>query len=415
VGLKNCAYCLYYPHPVQTNPCAIWQEKKIFANRLTSMRKRILLMTQWFYPAFKAGGPVRACHNLALLLRNQYDVYIFTTDRDIQSNNAYATINADQWVDFSAHIKVFYASPESLRWNKIRKEIQEIRPAHIYLNGMYSMYFTIYPLLMKRLGSLTMPIILSPRGMLKRSALHFKYLKKKSFLNLLRFLKINKGISFHATDQQEKNDIIKIFGSDNTIDLIQDIPPRPEENLLPLDKHAGELKLIFIGRIHPIKNLHFVLECLKKLTQKIEFTVVGPIEDRAYYQYCKRLAASVPFNITVQFLGEVANDQIKTHLQRHHFMILPTFGENYCYSIVEAFCASRPVIITDQTPWQGLSEKKIGWDLPVNDQKDFLEALNKAAAMLQGEFTEWSGSALNFSQKLFEADTYRNQYAEMFS
>jgi glycosyltransferase involved in cell wall biosynthesis len=391
-------------------------EKKIFAYNLkSSMRKRILIMTEWFYPAFKAGGPIRACYNLALLLKDEYDVYIFTTDRDIRSKKPHATIAPDQWTDFSAHIKVFYASPESLRWKIILKELKDIRPAHIYLNSMYSLYFTIYPLLMKRLGKLTMPIILSPRGMLKESALQFKYLKKKSYLNVLRFLKINKEISFHATDEQEKNDIIKIFGFGNAIDIIQDIPPQPETELLPLDKNAGELKLIFIGRIHPIKNLHFVLECLKKLTQKIELTVVGPVEDGQYYDYCRRLAAGLPSNIAVRILGEVSNDKIKSHLQQHHFMILPTFGENYCYSIVEAFCASRPVIITDQTPWQGLLEKKIGWDLPLNVQKDFLEALNQAAAMIQGEFTEWSGSALDFSRQLIAKGTYKTRYAEMFS
>jgi glycosyltransferase involved in cell wall biosynthesis len=379
------------------------------------MRKRILIMTEWFYPGFKAGGPIRACHNLAMLLKDEYDLYIFTSDRDFKSESPYSTVTPNRWVNFSANIKVYYASPENLKWFSIKKEMQKIEASYVYLNSMYSLYFTIYPLLMKRFGKLKSNIILSPRGMLKASALQFKYAKKKSFLEMLKLFKISNGIGFHATDEQEKKDIRKIFGDANSVNLIQDVPPEPEANILPVEKKSGELKLVFVGRIHKVKNLHFIIECLKRLTQKIELTVVGPIDDNSYYQYCKKLSASLPENVSINFAGEVSNEKIKNYLSKNHFMILPTLGENYCYSVIESFCAGRPVIITDRTPWQNLSLKKIGWDLPLDQHNEFLSALNFAAAMVQEEFTEWSSSALNFSKKLFVSNNYKEQYTEMFS
>ncbi len=378
-------------------------------------RKSILIMTQWFYPGFKAGGPIRACHNLAMLLKEEYDVYIFTSDRDHNSSSSYATITSNQWIDFSKNVKVYYASSEKLTWFKIAKQLRQINPDYVYLNSMYSLYFTIYPLLMRRCGSINSRIILSPRGMLKESALQFKPAKKKVFLQTLKLFKISSGIGFHATDEQEKQDIRKIFGDVENIDLIQDIPPTPEENILPLNKKSGELKLVFIGRIHPVKNLHFIIECVKKLTQKIELTVVGPIEDKSYYQYCRKLTLSLPENIIVSFVGEVSNEKIKNYLFENHFMILPTLGENYGYSIIESFCAGRPVIITDKTPWHNLLQAKIGWDLPLNHHHEFVCALNNAAAMVQEEFTQWSASALDFAGKLSVTNNYKKQYAEMFS
>ena len=378
------------------------------------MRKRILIMTEWFYPGFKAGGPIRACYNLARLMKDEYDVYIYTTDRDLRSTSPYDTVVPNQWINFSENIKVYYASPDNLKWRRIVKEIKTIHATFIYLNSMYSLYFTIYPLLMKRFGKIKPHIILSPRGMLKESAMQFKYAKKKSFLEILKFLKINSGIGFHATDEQERKDIRKIFGKRNTINIIQDVPPLPEKNLLPVAKKPGELKLVFVGRIHPLKNLHFVIECLQKLKPKIKLTVVGPVEDKAYFQYCKTLAKSLPANISIIFAGEVSNDNIKNYLLRNHFMILPTLGENYCYSIIESFCVGRPVIITDTTPWLNLTREKIGWDLPLNKPDEFLDVLNSAASMVQDEFTEWSESALSFSQKLF-ASNYKSRYEEMFS
>ena len=372
-------------------------------------------MTDWFYPGFKAGGPIRACYNLAFLLKDEYDIYIYTRDRDLNSNSPYRTVCRDNWSQFSDSIEIFYSSPENLNWFSIIKEIRKIGPGFIYLNSMYSLYFTIYPLLIKRIGKTQAKIILSPRGMLKAGSMQFKHFKKKSFLSLLKFSRMSSGIGFHATDEQEKDDIRKVFGHAIPVDTIQDVPPTPANSLKPVEKKAGELKLVFIGRIHPVKNLHFIIECLKRLPQKIELTVVGPAEDRSYFLYCQRLSRHLPNNISVNFTGEVSNEKIKDYLNRHHFMILPTFGENYCYSIIESFCAGRPVIITNKTPWQDLTRQKIGWDLPLNQKEDFEAALNHAAEMVQEEFSEWSASALNFSRTLAFSDRFKTQYTEMFS
>jgi glycosyltransferase involved in cell wall biosynthesis len=393
----------------------ISHRKKYLHNNRMQNKKSILIMTEWFYPGYKAGGPIQACHNLAMLLKEEYDVYLYTTDRDMGSSTPYAKVAVNQWLFFSDNVKVFYASPDQLTWLKIAKQIQQVDPTYLYLNSMYSVYFTIYPLLMYRCRTIRSNIILSPRGMLKASALKFKSAKKKSFLKMLKLFNISNGIGFHATDEQEKSDIRKIFGKDSIIDLIHDVPPSPSSSISPLSKRSGELKLIFVGRIHPIKNLHFIIECLKSLTQKIDLTVVGPIENKSYYQYCQKLLKLLPQNISISFTGEVSNEKIKNYLSENHFMILPSLGENYGYSIIESFCAGRPVIITDKTPWHNLLEEKIGWDLPVNHHDEFVAALNQAAAMLQDEFTQWSASALDFAGRLSSTNNYKRQYAEMFS
>ena len=57
-------------------------------------------------------------------------------------------------------------------------------------------------------------------------------------------------------------------------------------------------------------------------------------------------------------------------------MILPTFNENYGHVILESLTAGCPVIISDQTHWLTLSEKKAGWDLSLSDQQQFVDVIN---------------------------------------
>jgi glycosyltransferase involved in cell wall biosynthesis len=67
----------------------------------------------------------------------------------------------------------------------------------------------------------------------------------------------------------------------------------------------------------------------------------------------------------------------------HDLFILPTLGENYGHVIVEAWAAGVPVLLSDQTPWRGLSGKRIGWDFPLSSPHLFHQALMTAS--------QWSG------------------------
>jgi glycosyltransferase involved in cell wall biosynthesis len=377
--------------------------------------KKILILTDWFYPGFKAGGLISTCYNLSMLLREEYDIHILTTDRDLGDQEPYKNIVPDQWTSFSENIRVYYTSPQKLTLPGLIAQIRRVRPDHIYLNSMFSLPFTIYPLLLKRLGMINAHIIVSPGGMLKESALNIKRLKKKCFLTALRLLRIQQLIRFHATDNQEQQDVKKVFGKKAVVSQIYCAPPVPATGIACPPKQRGAVKLVFVGRIHPIKNLHFLIECLQHSYQKIELTVVGPIENTSYFNQCKELEHYLPGNIKLNFAGAVTKEKINYYLNDSHFLALPSAGENFGYAIVEAFCAGKPVIITDQTPWRSLTQQKIGWDLPVNNQASFIEAINEAAEMDQQEYNTWSKAAWNFARYLQENYGYKEKYVNMFN
>ena len=44
------------------------------------------------------------------------------------------------------------------------------------------------------------------------------------------------------------------------------------------------LKLVFLSRIHPIKNLEFIIKLLNQLAIKYKLDIYGGIDDHEYYE-----------------------------------------------------------------------------------------------------------------------------------
>lgn len=279
---------------------------------------------------------------------------------------------------------------------------------------MYSVYFTIYPLLQKRFGLIKCPIFLSPSGMLKDSALQQKALKKYCYLKAFRLFKIHKIVTFHANDESEKKEIVKVFGESTVIKQVYNAPPVAEESIDLPSKKMGMVKIVFSGRVHPTKNLHFFLKCLLKIKQTVELTIIGPIEDKMYFEQCRKIKDVLPANISVAFLGGISAERINSCLKESHFLALPSLGENFGYAIIEALFAGRPVIISDQTPWRNMEAQRAGWDISLYDPDAYVTALEKAADMQQEEYNEWATAAWKFARQSIPRSTSREKYITMF-
>ena len=380
---------------------------------MSTEKKKVLLLADWFAPGYKAGGPIRSCVNFARHLKDDLDIYVLTTDRDLNESSPYKGIPQDKWIQWEENIKVFYASPHWLSYSNIKKEITALNPAFVYINSMYSRYFSLYPLMMKRGGKVQSKFILSPRGMLRESAIRFKKTKKIIFLKLFRLMGLHKQVLFHCTDAMEVDDVRKYFGAVPSI-LLSNLPKFQETLLLPAGKKEHELKILFVGRIHPIKNLHFLIDSLRPLQSNAELTIIATLEDQDYWQKCAELISQLPANIKIHFKGEVANEEINDIMVTQDIFALPTQGENFGHAIFEALCAGRPVVISDQTPWRGLAGWKAGWDLPL-DQARFTKAFSQFSSMNQEELNEWCVGAWQFAHNYIEHSDLKRRYIEVFS
>ena len=167
-------------------------------------------------------------------------------------------------------------------------------------------------------------------------------------------------------------------------------------------RSGGVLRVCFLSRISPKKNLDYALRVLGKILIPVKFSIYGPIEDDLYWVDCQKLISKMPSNIEVVHEGLIEPSRVVSELAKNDLFFFPTRGENYGHVIHEALRAGLPVLISDQTPWRGLTELGIGWDLSLSEIDQFADRIEALAAWDDKEHKRWSARAIAHAAKVAE-------------
>jgi glycosyltransferase involved in cell wall biosynthesis len=253
--------------------------------------------------------------------------------------------------------------------------------------------------------------------MLGKGALQIKAFKKKLFLTAAKLMGLYRNIIWHASSEGEANEIRTVFGKNARIHVAIDLVEPRVLTSIPRIKTRGTLKVAFLSRISPKKNLDGTLSLLAKIPASniIEFDIYGPIEDPEHWKKCEEIIASLPANIKVNYKGVIENSEVVLTLSKYHLSILLTFNENYGHSIVESMAAGCPVLLSDQTIWKNLKAKNAGWDIPLKEQDKILNSIIESCNWDQDNFNVWSNGALNFAKGIFNDDHGIEQNKKLFN
>ena len=230
-------------------------------------KPKVMIFVDWFFPGFKAGGPIQSCINLIEVFKSEWDIYVVTGDRDLHDKGSYPGVPTNVWVNYKDKASVYYAKDQKLGFQKIKQLVKEIEPDILYLNGMFSWHFSVLPFI--AIGKRVKTII-APRGMLQQGALQFKKLKKNMFLLGLRSAGFYRNVFFHATDEQEQKDIKRIIPVNAGVFVASNFPKMEVFTWSSTPKQTGSLKLIFLSRISPKKTSSFYWNSMRKLPKKIK-------------------------------------------------------------------------------------------------------------------------------------------------
>lgn len=347
------------------------------------------------------------------MLAEQVNVSVLTGSRDLGAKEDLQSVVVGHWNRWRNMADVWYATGRQHRLGAFYRACQAKKPQTVYLNSMFSVPGTILPLLsLPLLGSTR--FVLAPRGMLKPTALAPRQGRKKLWIRFLKLSGIAKRIHFHATSAEEADEIRTHFGSNSSVTVIPNVPRVPTGELKPLEKQSGKLRLSFVGRVHPIKNLHIVLESLASLQGECHLDVIGPVEDQSYSAQCTAFTENLPANIQVTRHGTLAVEDSLELVRKTHAMFLPTQGENFGHAIFEAMGVGVPVLISDQTYWRGLECREAGWDLPLEQPQRFQHVLKQLVEMDQEEHSIWRKGAMARAQGFFQENDLKEEYLRMF-
>jgi glycosyltransferase involved in cell wall biosynthesis len=358
--------------------------------------KNVLAFIDWYKPGYKAGGTITAFSNFVDHLEHDFEFSIITRDTDYCDSKPYSTIVSDQWNSISKS-NVHYISRAKLNYSRIKEVISNKSYEYVYVNGIFSFYFSIIPLLIFRNKS----IIVNPHGMLSQQAFSIKKNKKLIFLKIINFLNLYHKTTFHVANEEEAQEIKKRIKVFQEIKIANQLPRKLKDNYeIKSIKKDEILRLVSIARISPEKGTKYIFEFLGEIqNNEIIFDLYGPLYDKEYWKECELLISSLPQNIKVNYRGSVDGSTINDVLKNYHFFIMPSEGENFGHAILEALSSGCPVIISDKTPWKSLESKKIGWDLSLNDPQKFIDVIEYAAGMNQKTYNEWSINAIDFAKK----------------
>ncbi|MBS1637914.1 MAG: glycosyltransferase family 4 protein [Bacteroidetes bacterium] len=377
-------------------------------------KKTILVLCDWFLPGYLAGGPIQSVAALTHHLADEFNFKIITSDTDFKSEKPYHEVKSNTWTNFQNR-EVYYISRENMHAATLEKLIRETPHDVLYLNSLFSKYFTIIPLQLKRKGIINSPLVLAPRGMLSDGAFQTKTFKKKLFLLYAAAIGLFKNITWQATSPVETAEIIRRIGPDTVVREASNLPNVPARTQT-IEKKAGELKLCTVARICETKNILFAVEAIIACKAgRVELDVYGPVEDAAYWEKCQALAKDAPANISLKYMGSIPPSRVAEAISEHHVFFLPTRNENFGHGIVEAMLCGRPVIISDQTPWRQLHEHQAGYDLPLNDKNAFVHAIESYISMTDSDYRQVGENTYQYITHKLSIEHIRQAYIKLFS
>ena len=365
---------------------------------------KILVFIDWYKPAYKAGGPISSVYNLIELLGDEIEFYIVTSDRDLNEKLPLKGLKYNQWVD-QGIVKVRYLRKNQEKRSVLYGIVEQISPDRIYLNGVFSYFYSVIPLFLFR----NYHIIISPRGMLIEEALKIKLYKKRCFLLVMKWVKAYQNVIWQFSNEHEYQESQKSV----SIKRHYIIPNLTKSIKVKSVLENPSFELISVCRVNKIKNIHFFLSVLKEVDFECNYTIVGSIEDKDYYNELIRLIKELPPKVTVEFVGPKPYHEIENYLAHSSLFISTSKNENYGHSIIEALGNGIPVLVSKACPWKQLESCHAGYRLPF-EKSIFLEKVTEYNVKSREEKNEFKKGARAYYLKFANPIHFKNSYIELF-
>lgn len=154
-------------------------------------------------------------------------------------------------------------------------------------------------------------------------------------------------------------------------------PARYHTEAAPVPRDDGKTRLIFVGRIAPVKGLRLLIEALNRLQNpNLHLILVGDGPDRKVIEDAAR-----PLGDQVEFTGYLDQAAVAEKLKTADIAVLPSFAEGVPVFLMEAFASGLPVISTQVAGMSELVKNgESGLIVPPGDVEGLMQAIQTLAA-----------------------------------
>jgi glycosyltransferase involved in cell wall biosynthesis len=381
----------------------------------TSGPLRLVHITPSFWPATHYGGPVKSVRDLALLfLRMGARVRVLTTNGNgpavLSLDTGKETLMGSVPVRYCARTLGDYLSLSLLfclfsyvRWADI-----------VCLSGVYC--FSTWPTLL--LGALLRkPVIWLPHGSLMKWGRRGRKVWLKSIFERICNLLLSSRTLMVCLSELEKDQVHEVFPNIRSTVVQPSVQVGSDCNSRP-DSPQETMRLLFIGRLDPVKGLDRLLRALKlvNVNRKVagdrplaRLTVAGNGAEE-YRNYIVGYAKHLGVSDDVEFLGSVSEDSLPELFRRHDVTVAPSHSENFCYVIAESISYGVPVIVSRGTPWREVEQ--IGCGLCVENSDAAISAAIQQLHALP--LKEMGNKGREWIAKQFSAAAEQQRWQHLF-
>lgn len=164
-----------------------------------------------------------------------------------------------------------------------------------------------------------------------------------------QFFKVYKNKLTITVSQSTKEELIQKFGfkepNINVIENVCDITP-----LSKLDFGAKEDKILFLGRLMPIKRAEDAIKAFayfiksNPIFSHYILDIVGNNQDKKYVQKLKATAEAYDVSKNVNFCWFIERSAFQSFISRHKLMLVPSMKEGFWLIVLEGNSYGLPVI-----------------------------------------------------------------------
>lgn len=303
---------------------------------------KILTIVPSYKPAYMYGGPVRAiaalCESLASA-GHQVTVYTTTAngaaELEVESGKEYF-LDGVHVIYFErvtkGHSNLSHQLLKSLYKNVNRFDIVHI---HSWWNLV-----TIPSTWICLLKGIT-PIV-SPRGTLTAYTFTHRKNRIKKLFHALSGKKLLSQVALVFTSEREKEEATRFVQGKATHVLgnLLDLP------ISALDVHTDTpyMKLLFLGRIDPAKNLELLIKVLSDIKELPYELIIAGEGAEIYTQQIKQLTLN---SNQIKWIGAVEGEEKYTKLAEADLLVLPSHTENFGNVVFEALSQGTPVMVSN--------------------------------------------------------------------
>ncbi len=245
-------------------------------------------------------------------------------------------------------------------------------------------------------------LVVSPRGTLSPVARARSRNRKDVMWALGQRQAVVRADCLHATSEAELADVRRA-GFRQPVAVIPngfDLPAMGDHDV----ERATPRRLLYLGRIHPIKGLDDLILAWNSIAahrEGWELHLVGPGEDAHVAAVQSLMEQTRARGVVLR--GAAYGLEKGLEYRRASVFVLPSRSENFGMTVAEALAHGVPAIVSKGAPWKGLGERRCGWwvDHGVEPMaaalREAIELSDSARAAAGARGREWIGQAFEWS------------------